>query len=156
MGCMQVQGTISVNVPSRCKCAHKRTALATDEAPPRLLPLCTERHWSSGWCPCEEQLRAHLLRCHLDTALPKWPSQKAVSHGGSEGKPVHPKQIGLSRLTGLLGVRTKKGRGSGSSCQKLPWADCSFSQVGRGLGLGQQGECPLGGEGCASSTGTDD
>lgn len=53
-----------------------------------------------------------------------------MSHGGSEGKPIHPKQIGLSRLTGLFGlfgVRTEKGKGSGSSCQKLPWADCSLS-----------------------------
>lgn len=80
---------------------------------------------------------------------------------GSEGKPVHPKQIGLSRLTGLSGWFTRcqdrEGKGFG---EQLPEASLgrllSFSQVGHGVGLGQQGECPLGGEGCASSTGPDD
>lgn len=62
-----------------------------------------------------------ILLCQND------PHRKQCPMEGSEGKPVHPKQIGLSRLTGLLGVRTQKGRGSGSSCQKLPWADCSLS-----------------------------
>lgn len=94
-----------------------------------------------------------ILLCQND------PHRKQCPMEGSEGKPVHPKQIGLSRLTGLLGVRIKTPEGKGFG-EQLPEASLgrllSFSQVGHGVGLGQQGECPLGGEGCASSTGPDD
>lgn len=96
-----------------------------------------------------------ILLCQND------PHRKQCPMEGSEGKPVHPKQIGLSRLTGLSGWFTRcqdrEGKGFG---EQLPEASLgrllSFSQVGHGVGLGQQGECPLGGEGCASSTGPDD
>lgn len=47
----------------------------------------------------------------------------------------------------------REGKGCGEQLPEAPLGRLlSFSQVGHGVGLGQQGECPLGWEGCAQMT----